>query len=148
MYSVLFKQACSLGTINPLFKRSFLFQLNFASIHTSRFLLVETKDPYQVLLIDKNADRKQIKTAYYRLSKQYHPDMNKDQEAGGKFKEIQDAYNVLGNEQNKKEYDRSRSQRPESNRPTGNPFQSNLFIRLFMFIEFFDKFYYDRRRNE
>lgn len=130
MYSGLFKQACSLDAINLLLKRSVIFQLNFASIHSGKVLLIESKDLYQVLLIDKNADRKQIKTAYYRLSKQYHPDMNKDTEASEKFKEIQDAYHILGNELNKKEYDRSRSQSFTSNPPTGNPFESNLSARL------------------
>ena len=112
--------------VNSFYKiQPFVFQLNYAAFHTSKLLLVDGyKDFYQVLLIDKKADRKEIKTAYYRLSKIYHPDMNKEPEAESKFKEIQDAYNVLGNEQNKKEYDRSRQQKTESSNPTGNPFQS------------------------
>lgn len=63
-------------------------------------------DPYKVLGVAKNADSTQIKKAYRSLAKKYHPDINgDDKEAARKFKEISDAYELVGNEENRKKYD-------------------------------------------
>ena len=66
------------------------------------------RDAYEVLGVGKNADEKEIKQAYYRLAKQYHPDKNPDnkEEATEKFKEIQSAYEVLKDPQSRSNYDR------------------------------------------
>ena len=54
------------------------------------------RDYYEVLGIGRNADAKEIKKAYRKLAKKYHPDMNPgDKQAEQKFKEITEAYNVL-----------------------------------------------------
>ena len=54
------------------------------------------RDYYEVLGVGRNADEKEIKRAYRKLAKQYHPDMNPgDKKAEQKFKEITEAYNVL-----------------------------------------------------
>ena len=54
------------------------------------------RDYYEVLGVGRNADEKEIKRAYRKLAKQYHPDMNPgDAKAEQKFKEITEAYNVL-----------------------------------------------------
>ena len=63
------------------------------------------KDYYEVLGVDKNADEKQIKSAFRKLAKQYHPDLNKDKDAPEKFKEVQEAYEVLSDPGKRKTYD-------------------------------------------
>ena len=64
------------------------------------------RDYYEVLGVGRNADEKEIKRAYRKLAKQYHPDMNPgDKKAEQKFKEITEAYNVLSDTEKKKLYD-------------------------------------------
>jgi len=63
------------------------------------------KSLYETLNISENATAAEIKKAYRTLAKKYHPDMNKDPEAEDKFKEINAAYEVLGDEQKKSQYD-------------------------------------------
>jgi molecular chaperone DnaJ len=63
------------------------------------------RDYYEVLGVSKNADKKQIKKAYRTLAKEYHPDRNKAADAETKFKEVQEAYDVLSDEDKKKAYD-------------------------------------------
>ena len=53
----------------------------------------------------KNASQDEIKRAYRELAMKYHPDRNKDKDAEAKFKEINEAYAVLGDEQKRKQYD-------------------------------------------
>ena len=57
------------------------------------------KDYYKVLGVDKNASQDDIKRAYKNLAKKYHPDLNKDSGATEKFKEINEAAAVLGDQQ-------------------------------------------------
>lgn len=65
------------------------------------------RDYYEVLGVNKNASKDEIKRAYRRLAKKYHPDMNKDnpKEAEEKFKEISEAYEVLADEEKRRAYD-------------------------------------------
>ncbi len=63
------------------------------------------KDYYEILGVNKNADADEIKSAYRRLAKKYHPDLNKSPEAPEKFKEINEAYEVLGDEKKRANYD-------------------------------------------
>lgn len=64
------------------------------------------KDYYDVLGINRSADEKEIKRAYRKLAKKYHPDTNPgDKQAEQKFKEITEAYNVLSDAEKKKLYD-------------------------------------------
>ena len=64
------------------------------------------RDYYEVLGINKGADDKAIKRAYRKLAKKYHPDTNPgDKQAEQKFKEVTEAYNVLGDEKKRKLYD-------------------------------------------
>ena len=64
------------------------------------------KDFYQVLGVPRTASAEEIKKAYRRLAKQYHPDVNKgDKSAENRFKEISEAYNVLSDPEQKKKFD-------------------------------------------
>ncbi len=64
------------------------------------------KDFYQVLGVPRGASEAEIKKAYRRLAKQYHPDVNKgDKNAEERFKEVSEAYNVLSDPEQRKKYD-------------------------------------------
>src|SRR5687768_217504 len=64
---------------------------------------MEYKDYYSVLGVARNADDKAIKTAYRRLARKHHPDVNKG--SADKFKEINEAYAVLSDPDKRKRYD-------------------------------------------
>ena len=65
-----------------------------------------SKDYYAILGVDKSASDDDIKSAYRKLAKKYHPDLNKDNpSAAEKFKEVNEAYEVLGDQQKRKNYD-------------------------------------------
>lgn len=67
---------------------------------------MEYKDYYKVLGVERSATQDQIKKAYRKLAVKYHPDKNPgDKAAEEKFKEISEAYQVLGNEESRKKYD-------------------------------------------
>ena len=64
------------------------------------------RDYYEVLGVDKNADDSAIKSAYRKLAKKYHPDMNPgDKNAEAKFKEASEAYAVLSDPDKRRQYD-------------------------------------------
>lgn len=69
--------------------------------------MAEKRDYYEVLGVDKSASEDEIKKAYRRLAKQYHPDLNPDDREGAeaKFKEASEAYEVLSNPEKKARYD-------------------------------------------
>jgi molecular chaperone DnaJ len=65
------------------------------------------KDYYEILGISKDADEKEIKAAFRKLAKQYHPDLNpNDKEAEAKFKEVNEAYEVLSDPDRRAKYDK------------------------------------------
>lgn len=68
--------------------------------------MASKRDYYEVLGIDKSADQDTIKKAYRTLAKKYHPDINKAPDAVEKFKEVQEAYEILSDESKKSLYDR------------------------------------------
>jgi molecular chaperone DnaJ len=64
------------------------------------------RDYYEVLEVDRNASKEDLKKAYRRLARRYHPDVNSEQGSDEKFKEINEAYEVLSNENSRATYDR------------------------------------------
>lgn len=95
--------------------------------------LLGSTDYYFVLNVDKKATKQQIKLSYYKLSKQFHPDVNKETGAEDKFKALQEAYHILGDSHRKQDYDRSINEgyyeRPtRSSGGSGNPFEGTQII--------------------
>ncbi|MCS7054894.1 MAG: J domain-containing protein [Thermoflexales bacterium] len=83
---------------------------------------MEYKDYYKTLGVDRNADQETIKKAFRKLARQYHPDANKgDKKAEEKFKEINEAYEVLSDPEKRKLYDRMGASYREYQRAGGNP---------------------------
>src|SRR3989344_548110 len=71
-----------------------------------RWKMATTKDYYQTLGVQKNASKEDIKKAYKRLAKKYHPDLNPgNKDAEHKFKEINEAVSVLADDQKRSHYD-------------------------------------------
>jgi molecular chaperone DnaJ len=66
--------------------------------------MAEKRDYYEVLGVQKNASKDEIKDAYRKLAMQYHPDRNKASDAEDKFKEISEAYAVLSDDQKRQQY--------------------------------------------
>lgn len=64
------------------------------------------RDYYEVLGVSKNASAEDIKKAYRKLAREYHPDVNKAADAEEKFKEVKEAYDILSDDQKKAAYDR------------------------------------------
>ena len=64
-----------------------------------------SKDYYKTLGVKKESTKEEIKKAYKKLAKKYHPDLNKDPSAADKFKEINEAASVLADPQKRQQYD-------------------------------------------
>ena len=63
------------------------------------------KDYYEILGVARDADAATIKSAYRKLARKYHPDVNKTKEAEEKFKDINEAYEVLSDKAKRQRYD-------------------------------------------
>ena len=68
-------------------------------------MAVEFKDYYKILGIARNADDKTIKSAYRKLARKYHPDVAKTKDAGDRFREVTEAYEVLSDPEKRRRYD-------------------------------------------
>ncbi len=76
------------------------------------------KDLYSVLGVSKTASEAEIKSAYRKLARKYHPDLNKDnKDAAEKFKEVSAAYDILGNKEKRQKYDNNEID--SEGKPTG-----------------------------
>ena len=85
------------------------------------------RDYYEVLGVSKNATKDEIRSAYRKLAKQYHPDLNHSPDAPKKFEEVQEAYDVLSDDEKRQRYDQFGFAAFEQGAGTGgagNPFQN------------------------
>ncbi|EFL88873.1 DnaJ C-terminal domain-containing protein [Ahrensia sp. R2A130] len=81
------------------------------------------RDPYQVLGVPKSADEKEIKSAFRKLAKKYHPDQNKDDaSAKARFGEVSNAYEIVGDKKKRAQFDAGEIDAEGKERFTGNPF--------------------------
>src|SRR5580765_9091847 len=70
------------------------------------------KDYYKILGVERTANEEQIKKAYRKLARKYHPDVSKEKDAEEKFKEVSEAYEVLKDAEKRKAYDTMGSYQP------------------------------------
>jgi curved DNA-binding protein len=83
---------------------------------------MEYKDYYKILGVDRNADQKDIRKAYRGLARQYHPDVNPgDRTAQERFKEINEAYEVLSDPEKRQKYDQLGTSWHQWQRMGGDP---------------------------
>ena len=66
---------------------------------------MEYKDYYKILDVKKTAEKDEIKKSYRRLARKYHPDVSKEKDAETRFKEVNEAYDVLGDKKKRAKYD-------------------------------------------
>ncbi|HNS60729.1 MAG TPA: DnaJ domain-containing protein, partial [Anaerolineales bacterium] len=87
---------------------------------------MDYKDYYKILGVDRKASDDDIRKTYRKLAKQYHPDYNpNDKKAEERFKEINEAYEVLGDSKKRSTYDRLGSDYSQWQRRGGTPSDFN-----------------------
>ena len=79
--------------------------------------MADKRDYYEVLGVEKSASQSDLKNSFRRLARKYHPDRSTEEDAENRFKEIQEAYAVLSDEQKRAHYDRFGHDGPQ-----GSPF--------------------------
>lgn len=101
--------------------------------------MASKRDYYEVLGISKQATKEEIKAAYRKLAKKYHPDINKEPDAEARFKEIQEAYDVLYDDQKRATYDQFGHSAFDQNGGQ-NPFQGGQGFGGFQDVDLGDIF--------
>ena len=117
---------------------------------------MEYKDYYKVLGLERNATQEEVKRTYRKLARQFHPDINKDPAAESQFKEIGEAYEVLGNAEKRAAYDQLGNQwkqgqefKPPPNWDTGFEFSgADSAGGGQQYSDFFDALFGAMRRGE
>ncbi|RAL25844.1 molecular chaperone DnaJ [Thermoflavimicrobium daqui] len=105
------------------------------------------RDYYEVLGVNRNATADEIRKAYRKLARKYHPDVNKESDAEDKFKEIKEAYEVLSDDQKRAHYDQFGHTDPSGGFGTGfdgSGFGGGGFGGI---EDIFDMFFGGTRRN-
>ena len=113
------------------------------------------KDYYKILEVSQNASKEEIKKAFKRLAKKHHPDINKgDKKAEERFKEVSEAYEVLGRDDERRKYDDARSGRGSfrfegfsKDGPFGDFFYSSSGSASDMFSEILKNFNFGSSRD-
>ncbi len=100
------------------------------------------RDYYEVLGVDKNASKEDVKKAYRKLARQYHPDVSKEENAEQKFKEVREAYEILGDPQKRQQYDQFGHSANQGQGFSGGGFQD------FDFDDIFSSFFGGGRRTQ
>lgn len=92
---------------------------------------VEFEDYYDTLGVDRDASQEEIKRAYQKLAKKYHPDVSDESDAEDRFKEINEAYEVLKDPEKRKKYDKlGKNWDKEGFRPGGSGFGENVHVNM------------------
>ncbi len=86
------------------------------------------KDYYKILKVERGASEREIKSAYRKLARKYHPDVNKEKDAAQKFKDVNEAYEVLSDREKRKRYDSLGSSWQEGADFTPPPGYENIHI--------------------
>ena len=81
-------------------------QSRFRIVQTEDDAMSDKRDYYEVLGVEKSASPSELKNSFRRLARKYHPDRSTEADAEDRFKEIQEAYAVLSDEQKRAQYDR------------------------------------------
>lgn len=103
--------------------------------------MADKKDYYEVLGVNKNASADEIKSAFRKKAKQFHPDLNKDDpSAADKFKEAQEAYSILSDESKRKMYDQYGHAGVNSSHASSSGF-GGFDASGFDFSDIFDSFF-------
>jgi len=88
--------------------------------------LADKRDYYEVLGVGRGASADEIKKAYRKLARQYHPDVNKEPDAEAKFKEVKEAYDVLSDDQRRARYDQFGHEDPTAGFGGGGGFSGDM----------------------
>jgi curved DNA-binding protein len=94
-------------------------------------MAVGERDYYEILGVSRDASPEDIRRAYRTLARRYHPDVNKEAGAEERFKEIGEAYEVLGNEERRREYDNPSPRFAQGNGDVRVDFGSGDFSDIF-----------------
>lgn len=103
------------------------------------------RDYYEVLGVSKTASKEEIRKAYRKLARKYHPDVNKEPGSEEKFKEVKEAYEVLSNEQKRAQYDQFGHAGAQGQGFGGGGFSADDFGG---FGDIFDMFFGGGRRRD
>lgn len=114
----------TINTTVSIGRQSSIFGL-IRKIHSSA--VPSNKSYYEILRIPLDASQSEIKEAYYKLSKMYHPDIKKDESSLAIFRSITEAYDILGNIKSRQLYDKKMYGKGEDYDTSKHKFYSSLY---------------------